>query len=169
MGRGGRRRRGEIRVGGKGEAEEGPDAEGEAAEVAKGKAEEEIEHLIGAEPLRIARYVLARIRRQLGHRYDCRAVEHHFDPIFQWMIMFFLFLFFFVLDGDAKSGVKRLIQLSLPITLICNLTNPLNLRSYVFISTRSNNYLIVLLLWKNNLYSKLRTTLFDFSPNNKRK
>jgi len=60
-----------------GEAEEGPEAEGEAAKLLEGKAEEEVENLLAAQPLWIAGDVLARFRRHVRHPSDHRGVQHH--------------------------------------------------------------------------------------------
>ena len=62
---------------GRREAEEGPEAEGEAAELLQREAEEQIHQLLSAQPLRHARRPLPRLRRRLRHRHHHHAVEHH--------------------------------------------------------------------------------------------
>lgn len=68
---------------GRGDAEEGEDADGEAAEVAEGKTAEEVEHLLAAQPLRVAGHILAGLRRGPRYRRHPPRVEHHplFPPV----------------------------------------------------------------------------------------
>lgn len=66
-----------MRVRVDGRAEEGEDAEGEAAEVVKREAAEEIDHLIARKPLRVAGDTLTQIGRRRRHPPHRRAAEHH--------------------------------------------------------------------------------------------
>ncbi|KAL5976770.1 hypothetical protein ACLOJK_021103 [Asimina triloba] len=65
-----------VGIGGR-EAEEGAEAEGEAAKLLKRQAADEVEDVAAAQTLRIAGYVLAEICREIGHRHHDKAVENH--------------------------------------------------------------------------------------------
>lgn len=73
-----------------GEAEEGEDANGEAAEVVEREAAEEIDHLIARKALRVAGDELAQIGRRRRHLPHRRAAEHHCCYLLVTMCLGFL-------------------------------------------------------------------------------
>lgn len=71
-GRGRGRRRGEG-----GEAEEGEEGKGDAADMAEREAEDEVQNMVAAETLGITGDVLAEIGRNIGDPQNERTVQHH--------------------------------------------------------------------------------------------